>query len=234
MFTHNFLNQIEEALFQSYFMKGIDELYAKRFEEGDYSVEAADYSKARAVLERALSSEKNELLRKYETICKEIGEYYVRHGFVAGIYAGFRHCFTIARDIDAGYDRYVMNEIMTQPNMQRHVEIYKTISLRNEIYNKLAEECVENCDSPIVCISCYWDEVASGKGELAFYCGYRAANAIADRFGLMETDYMQRMVKTLSLEHTFHYIETVAEMERRLERQQNCTRNNGEETTSIQ
>lgn len=223
MFTQVFLNQIQDAIFKPFFMVGILEIHADKVSEGEYRTDIRDYNTAMETLVPLLNAEEKSLLTEYESICKTIRECYARHGFIAGIYAGFRHAFTPAKEIDAGYDKYVMDEVMKQPNMQRYHELYKAVTHKNKLYEMLAEGRAENCDSPMVCISCYWSEMACSAGSIGFYCGYRAAGSITDRFGLMETDYMGRMSKLLTLEHAFRYIETVAERERRMERQQNNT-----------
>lgn len=223
MFTQVFLEQVKDAIFQPYFMEGVLAIHADKVSEGEYRTDIRDYNTAMEILVPTLKVEEKDMLAEYESICDTIRECYARHGFVAGIYAGFRHAFTPAKEIDAGYGKYVMDEVMKQPNMQRYQDLYLAVTRRNALYDILARGRVENCDSPIVCISCYWSEMACSAGSIAFYCGYRAAGSIIDRFGLMETDYMARTGKLLLLEHSFRYIETVAEKERRIERQKNGT-----------
>lgn len=220
MFIHTFLQQVKESIFQPPFMDSILEIHADNVAKGEYSIEIRDYNKSMPILLATLNEEEKKLLAEYEDICQSIRELWAQHGFIAGIYAGFRHIFTQARDMDAGYGKYVMDEMMMQANIPRHPELQNAVMRRHELYEQLAEGRVENCDSPMVCISCYWDEMASSAGAIAFYSGYRAAGSLADQFGLMETDYMERTSKLLMLEHAFGYIESVAERERRLEREQ--------------
>lgn len=230
MFTQDFLKQIKDAIYQPYFMEGILTLHKDRVEAGEYRIEIRDYNNGLEVLIPTLSDDEKTQFAEFEELCQAIQKQYALHGFLAGVYAGFRHAFTGAREVDAGYDKYVMNEVMMLPNMKRNQELYQAVVKRNKIYKVLAEGRVKDCNSPLVCISCYWDEMACSAGSIAFYCGYRAAGSITDRFGLMETDYIARTSKLLMLEHSFGYIETVAERDRRLERQQNGTWDIDDET----
>jgi len=158
-----------------------------------------------------------QLLASYETICEQIRELFAHHGFAACVYAGFLQIFTAHREPDGGYQKYVTNEIMMLPNMQRYTELYQAVTRRNAIYEQLAGGRPETCDSPMVWIACYWDELAHSAAANAFYCGYRAACMLADRFGLTETDAFARACKLLILEHTFQYIESLSEKERHSE-----------------
>lgn len=223
MFTQTFLEQIKDAIFQPYFMEGIRAIHEDQVAEGKFKRDIRDYSNGMAALKPTLSEEEMKLLAEYESICEQIREYHAHHAFIAGIYAGFKQIFTCSHSVDAGYHKYVSDEVDKLPNMKRYPELYKASIKRNEIYDKLAEGRVEDCDSPMVCISCYWGEMAASAAANAFYCGYRAASAITDRFGLSETNYEARVMKMLAFEHAFGYIESFSEMERRLERQQNGT-----------
>lgn len=223
MFTHTFLEQIPEAIYQPYFMEGILALHADRVEAGEYRTEIRDYQKSLEETLPTFNEEEKAKFDEYESICKTIREEHAKHGFMAGIYAGFRHIFTPFKEMDAGYDKYVMNEVMMMENLPRNQKLYQAVLKRNEIYGALAEGRVKDSYSPMVSISCYWDEMANSAGALAFYMGYRAAHSITDRFGLMETDYASKTAKLLMLEHAFGYTQTVAERDRRLERQANGT-----------
>lgn len=221
MYTQTFLNQIEKAIFQPYFTKGILALQADRIEAGEYYAQVRDYQKGLASILPTFTVEEKPKFEEFESICRTIQEQYAFHGFVAGIYAGFRHIFTPHKEMDGGYNKYVMDELMSAKNMPRNQTLHHAVLARKEIYDILAEGRVKNSRSPLVSIACYWDEMACSAGSLAFYIGYRAAHSITDRFGLMETDYAAKIAKLLMLEHSFGYIETVAERDRRLERQAN-------------
>jgi len=220
MFTQDFLSQIEKAVFQPYFIEGIHAFFEDDIAAGKFKTEHDEYQEALAILLPSFSSEEHKTFQNYEAVCETIRTHYAQHEFLAGIYAGFKQIFTPDNAMDAGFHKYVTGEIGTQPNIQRYTEIYAAKNERNRLYALLAEGRVENCDSPIVCVSCYWDQAATSAGASAFYCGYRTASALTDRFGLMETDYMNRVVKLLAFEHSFGYIETFAEKERRIQREQ--------------
>lgn len=229
MFTHTFLEQVKEAIYQPYFMEGVLALHATRVEAGEYRTQIRDYEKGIELTLPTFSTEEKAKFVEYESTCMTIREQYAMHGFIAGIYAGFRHIFTPHKEIDGGYDRFVVDEVMMTKNLPRNQKLYRAVLKRKELYDVLAEGRVKNSNSPMVCIACYWDEMACSAGALAFYMGYRAAHSITDRFGLMETDYASRTAKLLMLEHAFGYIETVAERDRRLERQANGTWDTGED-----
>ena len=223
MYTHKFLEQVKDSIYQPNFMEGILALQADRIEAGDYRTQVRDYQRGLELLMPTLNDEEKEKFKEFESLCCTIREQYAKHGFMAGIYAGFRHIFTPCREIDGGYDKYVVNEVMMVENMPRNQILYQAVLKRKEIYDTLEEGRVKNSNSPLVCISCYWDEMACGAGSMAFYMEYRAAHAITDRFDRLETDYTAKTSKLLMLEKAFGYIETVAERDRRLERQANGT-----------
>lgn len=221
MYTHTFLEQVKDGLFQPYFMEGILALHADRIEAGEYRTQVRDYEKGLEVTLPTFNDEEKALFEEYEGLYKLIREQYAQHGFIAGIYAGFRHIFTPHHETDGGYNKYVMDELMLAENMPRNQALYQAVLKKNEIYDVLAKGRVQDSYSPLVGIACYWDEMACSAGSLAFYMGYRAAHAITDRFGVMETNYEAKTAKLLMLEHAFGYIETVAEKDRRMERQAN-------------
>lgn len=223
MYTHTFLEQVKNGVFQPYFMEGILALQADRIATGEYSTQVRDYERGLSATLPTLNEEEKALFEEYERLYKMIREQYARHGFIAGIYAGFRHIFTPHHETDGGYDKYVMNELMLADNMPRNQTLYQAVLKKNEIYNVLAKGRVVDSYSPLVGIACYWDEMACSAGSLAFYMGYRAAHSITDRFGVMETNYEAKTSKLLMLEHAFGFIETVAEKDRRMERQANGT-----------
>lgn len=118
MFTQDFLKQIEDAIYQPYFMEGILTLHKDRIEAGEYRIEIRDYNKGLEVLIPTLSDDEKNQFAEFEELCQAIQKQYALHGFLAGVYAGFRHAFTGAREVDAGYDKYVMNEVMMLPNIK--------------------------------------------------------------------------------------------------------------------
>lgn len=223
MYTHTFLEQVKDGVFQPNFMEGILALHEDRIAAGEYRTQVRDYERGLAATLPTLNEEEKALFEEYEGLYKTIREQYARHGFIAGIYAGFRHIFTPHHETDGGYDKYVMNEVMLADNMPRNQILYQAVLRKNEIYDVLAKGRVVDSYSPLVGIACYWDEMACSAGSLAFYMGYRAAHAITDRFGIMETNYEAKTAKLLMLEHAFGFVETVAERDRRMERQANGT-----------
>ena len=224
MHTHTFLEQVKDGVFRPYFMEGILALQADRIATGEYCTQVRDYKKGLEATLPTLNDEEKALFEEYEGLYKTIREQYAQHGFIAGIYAGFRHIFTPFHETDGGYNKYVMDELMVMYNIPRSQTLYQAVLKKNGIYEVLAKDRVEDSYSPLVGIACYWDEMACSAGSLAFYMGYRAAHSITDRFGVMETNYEAKTAKLLMLEHAFGFIETVAERDRRMECQANGTR----------
>ena len=232
MYTHTFLEQVKEGVFQPYFMEAVLALQADRVAAGEYRTEVRDYEKGLAATLPTLNGEEKELFEEFEALYKIIREQYAMHGFIAGIYAGFRHIFTPYNETEGGFHKYVTDELMLKENMPRNQTLYHAVLRKNDIYDTLARGRVEDSYSPLVAITCYWDEMACSAGSLAFYMGYRAAHSITDRFGIIETNYEAKTAKLLMLEHAFGYIETVAERDRRMERQANGTWDTDDEDIS--
>lgn len=220
MFTKDFLKQIEAAAFGPFFHEEIRSIFQQDTADGKYGNEEKEYLAAMKVLQKKLSEEKLVLLGEYEAICQKIREFSAQHGFIAGIYCGFKQLFTEDDALDGGFDKYVVEEIAWKPRMERHAANYANIEKRNEIYGQIETNEPKAIGKKMVIVSCYWSQAAHSASLNAFYCGYRAALSIKDYIAPFEGNYMARIRKELAMEHHLGYIESYSEIERRREREQ--------------
>lgn len=233
MFTNDFLKQIEEAVFAPFFHEGIRSIFQQDVAAGKYGDEEKDYLNAMTVLKKKLSEEKMSLLYEYEAICQQIREFSAQHGFIAGIYCGFKQLFTDDHAIDGGFNKYVVEEIAWMPRMERHTSNYANIEKRNEIYGQIESEEPKLIGKKMVIVSCYWSQAAHSASLNAFYCGYRAALCIKDSIAPLEGNYIARIRKVLTMEHQLGYIESYAEIERRQDREQKAAAKAQAETVPV-
>lgn len=220
MFTKDFLAQIEQAAFGPFFHEEIRNIFEQDAAKGKYGSEKTEYLSAMKALRKKLADEKQTLLSEYEAVCQQIREFSAQHGFIAGMYCGFKQLFTLDSEIDGGFDKYVVQDIGWKPKMERHTANYANIEQRNQIYGQIEADEPESIGKKMVIVSCYWSQVAHSASLNAFYCGYRAALSIKDRIAPFEGDYTVRVRKELAMEHQLGYIESYSEIERRLEREQ--------------
>ena len=219
MTTNELLDKMGTAAFGTFFTDEIRAIFAKDTEAGKYGTEAKEYNASIRALRKDLSDQKLSLLSEYEALCCKIQDYSAQYGFFAGVYCGFKQILTFDREYDGGFDKYVVEEIALQPNMQRHTENYANIEKRNEVHGKITDGESKKIQKAMVPVECYWSQVAHSASLNGFYCGYRAAGYITDRVALTETNYMQRVSKQITVEHALGYIESYSETERRLTRE---------------
>lgn len=219
MTTNELLDKMGTAAFGTFFTNEIRAIFTRDSEAGKYGTEAKEYNASIRALRKDLSDQKLSLLSEYEELCCKIQDYSAQYGFIAGVYCGFKQILTFDREYDGGFDKYVVEEIALEPNMQRHTENYANIEKRNEVHGKITDGESKKIQKAMVVVECYWSQVAHSASLDGFYCGYRAAGYITDRVALTETSYMQRVSKQVTMEHALGYIESYSETERRLMRE---------------
>lgn len=219
MFTKDFLQQIQQAAFGPFFHREIRGIFQQDAANGKYGDEEKDYLGAMKALQTELSQEKLALLREYEAVCQQVREFSAQHGFIAGIYCGFKQLFTEDAESDGGFNKYVAEDIGLKPRMERHTANYANIEKRNEIYGRIEADEPKDISRKLVIAACYWSQAAHSASLNGFYCGYRAALSIKDRIAPFEGDYIARIRKVLVMEHQLGYIESYSEIERRLKRE---------------
>lgn len=219
MNTNELLNKMGSSAFGPLFHEEICAIFARDAEAGKYGDEEKDYKAAIKQLHKLLPENKLSLLHAYEALCVQIRQYSAQYGFIAGMYCGFKQIFTFDQTYDGGFEKYVVEEIAWMPKMERHTENYANIEKRNTVHQQIIEGESKKVKKAMVPVECYWSQVAHSASLNGFYCGYRAASAVTDTVAMTENDYMRRVSKQITMEHALGYIESYAEMERRLDRE---------------
>ena len=219
MNTNELLTKMGEVAFGPFFNDEIGAIFQRDTEAGKYGHEFKEYTASMKQLQKLLSEDKLKLLTEYEAICLQIRDYSARYGFIAGVYCGFKQILTLDHDFDGGFGKYVVDEIALQPKMMRHTQNYANIEKRNDIHGKIIANESKKLRNAMVPVECYWSQVAHSASLNGFYCGYRAAGSITDTVALTENNYMHRVSKQLTMEHTLGYIESFSEIEQRTERE---------------
>lgn len=224
MNTNELLTKMGDAAFGSLFQDEICAIFARDVEAGKYGSEEKDYIAAKKRLQKLLPEDKLTLLNEYEALCVQIREYSARYGFIAGMYCGFKQILTYDQEYDGGFNKYVVEDVAWMPKMQRHTQNYANINKRNEVRERIVDGETKKVSKAMVCVECYWSQVAHSASLNGFYCGYRAAGAVTDTVAMTENNYMRRVSKEITMEHALGYIESYAEMERRLAREQEAAK----------
>lgn len=139
MTTNELLDKMGTAAFGTFFTDEIRAIFTRDSEAGKFGTEAKEYNASIRALRKVLSEEKLSLLSEYEALCRKIQDFSAQYGFIAGVYCGFKQILTFDREYDGGFDKYVVEEIALQPNMQRHTENYANIEKRNEVHGKITD-----------------------------------------------------------------------------------------------
>lgn len=211
MATRELLKQVEDRVFQPYFYEEICAAFDRQVADGKYSAVEQAYQKGIGVLKKRLSGEKREFLDDFERVCQQLREASAKHGFVAGIYCGFKQCLTACRKADGGFYHYVME------NRDRR-KTETEYDRQRELYKKLEQDSSGTTQKHLEAVYDYWEEVMYSASVHGFYCGYRAAQAIADAVAWGEGDYMDRLSKQITVEYAFGYIRSYAQIENAAER----------------
>lgn len=231
MNTNELLTKMGDAAFGSLYYDEICAIFARDVESGKYGSEEKEYKAAIKKLQKLLSEEKLSLLREYEALCTQIRQYSARYGFIAGMYCGFKQILTFDHEFDGGFNKYVVEDVAWMPKMRHHTQNYSNIENRNKVHQKILDGESKKVRKAMVPVECYWSQVAHSASLNGFYCGYRAAGAITDTVAMTENDYMRRVSKQITMEHTLGYIESYSEMERRREREQETAKRKSEAET---
>lgn len=138
--------------------------------------------------------------------------YAARYGFKCGLFGAFRQFFGASNAKDGGFQDLVCDDLLTQPEMQRHHENYANIELSNEIERSITNALREEDQKYMVSIACCWQQRVYSAAFDGFYCGYRAAYDLME--DIMPLVKIQHMDKILTMEYHMGLIKPYSEIER--------------------
>lgn len=132
------------------------------------------YQESKHALETLLSEEQKQTVKRMEELFAENMKYSMGCGFKRGLYAGFEHFFTTESAGDP-FNKYVYQELLQMPNMQKHTKFYERKTEINKLYEEI-QECL-NGDSLewLTTILCIFEGKELGVLRYSFYMGYRYA-----------------------------------------------------------
>lgn len=215
MTTEKLLNEMSELALGNAYQAEIRNIFQHDVDAGIYDISENEYTQAMDALPTLLSREKNDMLSEYENICRNIREYSADYGFTAGLYCGFQQYFTNDHAEDGGFQTYVMDDVTKMPMMQRHFGNYENIQKRNEIASYINKGESKAVQEYIDCIECAWAQRAHSASLNGFYCGYRAALAVAEKVSPLES--RRSAVKLVAMEHQLGYVKSYQELEQEKE-----------------
>ncbi len=206
------LSTMEVNAFDKNYLEGLCTIYDSR----DYGDTESDFTSGMLALDEILSDEQKQVLSQMEEAYKARRSCAAQYGFKCGIFGAFRQYFGWANPSDGGFMELVVNDLLTQPKMQRHHENFANIEKTNQLYASIADALSEEDQEHMVSVACAWDQRVYSAALDGFYCGYRAAyntmTAIEPQAKGRNAD------KILLMEYHLGFIQPYSEVERLRER----------------
>ena len=120
MNTRRIIKELYGKAFDQSYVDTLKAAYKADVEEGLFTAEEADYSKAVPYLEEHLSSEQKEILKAIEQRYENRWGYATQYPFVYGLMHAFEQFFSRDEEYLYGYDKAISEGMCTNPGMQRH------------------------------------------------------------------------------------------------------------------
>ena len=110
----------------------------------------------RDALLSVLDGKQRTALLKAERLYAENNAYALRFAFPQGVYAGFEQFF--AREgAENPFDAYVVHQILTTPNMGRHIDYFERKNQINACFAKAERELDVDTMGHVIDLYCAWD-----------------------------------------------------------------------------
>ncbi len=206
------LSTMEVNAFGKSYLEGLSTIYDSR----DYGDTETDFTSGMLALVEILSEEQKQVLSQMEEAYSARRSCAARYGFKCGIFGAFRQHFGWANPSDGGFMELVVDDLMTQPKMQRHHENFANIEKTNRLYASITDTLSKEDQEHMVSVACGWDQRVYSAALDGFYCGYRAAYDIMEAIEPLVK--VQSADKILLMEYHLGFIQPYSEVERLRER----------------
>ena len=166
---------------------------------------------ARDTLLSVLDGKQRTALLEAERLYAENNAYALRFAFPQGVYAGFEQFF--AREgAENPFDAYVVHQILTTPNMGRHIDYFERKNQINDCFAKAERELDVDTMGHVIDLYCAWDHRLYGVLRHGFYLGFRFAVSVIDSAAPFGSK--GKMIgKILQTEHALGFLQTLEEQE---------------------
>ena len=191
---------MEERAMDPQFLKDIFALY----DPNDYGDTESDCQLGYQKLLPVLNEEQKTSLEQMEQAYTHRREYAAKYGFKCGILGAIRQLFGLSRAQHSGFQDLLCDDLLTQPNMQRHQENYANVELCNQMEQIIMDTLYEDDREHLVSISCAWQQRVYSAAHHAFYCGYRSGWDIIE--AIMPMAKAQNTNKILDTEYAMGVI----------------------------
>ena len=208
MNVKNLLSGMESRAMDTQFQQDICALYFPK----DYGDTEPDCKAGYEHLLPLLTDEQKMSLEQMEQAYVQRRNYASQYGFKCGLFGAFRQFFGCSNAKDGGFQDLVVDDLLTQPRMQRHHENFTNIVLCNELDRSIMDALSEENKEHMVSIVCAWQQRVYSAAFDGFYSGYRAAYDLME--DLMPLVKVENMDKILTMEYYMGYIKPYSEVER--------------------
>ena len=217
MNTRRIIKELYGKAFDQGYVDTLKAAYKADVEEGLFTAEEADYSKAVPYLEEHLSSEQKEILKAIEQRYENRWDYATQYPFVCGLMHAFEQFFSRDEEYLYGYDKAISEGMCTNPGMQRHGAFCSDATEVCVYLETLEANTDEETVEHITSIACAWDQRIHSATIHSYYLGYQAGLTMIDVVKPLSSMYL--MEKTLYLEYQLGFTEPYSMRESRKERQ---------------
>ena len=176
---------------QQMLFRALLEQYQQEVEENGLAQCEADYLTGWERLPAVLTSEQMELLEELESHCEDEAIIALRIALKHGVFAGFRNFFR-PDVVPLTFEHFVMDKLLTVPEMKQFPDYYEARMKVNELETKLADQLDPFSREHLTSITYAWEERTTAMLRYGFVLGYQKAAEIIDQ---IETGAAGRMAE---------------------------------------
>lgn len=134
-----------------------------------------EYIQSMKWIKTDFSEAKKDVISEIEHLSAKNRDYASNYGFKCGIVGAFKQFYTQNEDMDGGFQQLLCNDLMKQPNMQRHQDYYARECRCNDLIQELSGTLDNSEHCHILAVTSAWEHRIYHAAVYGFYCGYHAA-----------------------------------------------------------
>ncbi len=207
-------NELEEMtgrMFNDDLLNKILQTYKQEIKNEGGNTTEKEYIEGVQALASILNDEQKAALSEMENLCADNVKYALKFGFMRGMFTGFQQFFE-ENTPKQPFEKFVINEILKQPRMNRYEKYSSKRNEFNEICKKIEAQLDKDQGDHLISVYCGWEERLYGVLRYAFYMGYRYALFIIEEIEPGAT--FEIVEKTLMTEYEIGFTCTAEERER--------------------
>lgn len=207
------LQEMEERALDDTFMNDMGGIYKAAAQAGEYGDIENDYGIGSSVVRKMMPEQMLKAYDEYESKCSERCTNAATYGFKCGIFGAFAQYFGALNDRDGGFQTLVVEDLLMQPKMQRHVMNYTLIQECNQIAQQI-QDCLDDVSiKHLTSVECSWQQRIYSCALQGFYFGYRAAFNIIELIKPLAK--IEQIDKILTMEYYLGLIKPYSAVEER-------------------